>query len=84
MRNILTGLLSAALMLGVAATADAKSKKKDDYAWFNSPSAIAARKRDANTFDETQYYERDSRKIPFGSAEWWRQLEREGGINRRR
>jgi hypothetical protein len=59
MRNILTGLLSAALMLGVAGTADAKSKKKDEYAWFNSPSAIAARQRDANTFDETQYYERD-------------------------
>jgi hypothetical protein len=84
MRNILTGLLSAALMLGVAGTADAKSKKKDEYAWFNSPSAIAARQRDASTFDETQYYERDSRKIPFGSAEWWRQMDREGNFGRRR
>ena len=84
MRNILTGLLSAALMLGVAGTADAKSKKKDEYAWFNSPSAIAARQRDASTFDETQYYERDSRKIPFGSAEWWRQKDREGNFGRRR
>ena len=84
MQKILAGLLSAALMLGVAEAADAKSKKRDEYAWFNSPSAIAARQRDANTFDETQYYERDSRKIPFGSAEWWRQMDREGNFGRRR
>jgi hypothetical protein len=85
MRSILTGLLSAALMLGVAGTADAKSKKKDVYndsSWFDSPSAIAARQRDASTFDGTQYYERDSRKIPIGTAAWWQQMEREGSRRR--
>jgi hypothetical protein len=58
-----------------------KSKKKVtyyDYYSYNSPSAIAERQSYASTFDETKYYERDSRKIPFGTAEWWRQMEREG------
>jgi hypothetical protein len=83
MRSILTGLLSAALMLGIAGTADAQSKKKYVYYDYYSPSAIAERQRHASTFDETQYYERDSRKIPFGTAEWWRQLEREGSSRKR-
>lgn len=81
MRAILTGLLSAALMLGIAGAADAKSKQKVIYYYYytyNSPSAIAEQQRHAKTFDETEYYERDSRKIPFGTAEWWRQMEREG------
>jgi hypothetical protein len=83
MRSTLTGLLSAALMLGIAGTADAKSKRKYVYYDDNSPSAIAERQRHASTFDETEYYKRDSRKIPFGTAEWWRQMEREGGGRRR-
>ena len=83
MRSILTGLLSAALVLGIAGTASAQSKKKYVYYDYYSPSAIAERQRHASTFDETQYYERDSRKIPFGTAEWWRQLEREGSSRKR-
>ena len=31
----------------------------------------------------TKYYEHDSRKIPFGTATWWRQLEMEGSGRRR-
>jgi hypothetical protein len=42
-----------------------------------SPSAIAARQRHKETFDETQYYERLSEQIPFGSAAWWRQKQLE-------
>ena len=83
MRIFFTGLLSAALMLGIAGAADAKSKQKVTYYYYYdnsyySPSSIAARQSRASTFDETEYYERDSRKIPFGTAEWWRQMEREG------
>lgn len=85
MRTILTGLLSAALVLGLAGAADAKSKKVTyyDYYSYYAPSAIAERQRHASTFDETEYYERDSRKIPFGTAEWWRQMEREGNGRKR-
>lgn len=86
MRIFVTGLMSAALMLGIAGTADAKSKKKvtyDEYYSYYSPSAIRERQRHASTFDETEYYEHDSRKIPFGTAEWWRQMEREGNGRKR-
>jgi hypothetical protein len=45
--------------------------------WHPAPSAIAARQRHKETFDETQYYERLSEQIPFGSAAWWRQKQLE-------
>jgi hypothetical protein len=44
---------------------------------YYSPSDVAERQRKASTFDETQYYEVDSRKLPFGSAAWWRQMQQE-------
>jgi hypothetical protein len=84
-KQVLTGLLSFAVVLGIAGTADAKSKKRHHYSsyQYNSPSTIAERQRHASTFDETQYYEHDSRKIPFGTATWWRQLEIEGAGRKR-
>jgi hypothetical protein len=39
----------------------------------NSLAAIAERQRHAGTFDNTQYFEHDSNKIPFGTLEWWDQ-----------
>ena len=83
MRSILTGLVSLALVFGTAATADAKSKKKKQQhasysrSQYYSPSEVADRQRRASTFDETQYYEVDSRRLPFGSAAWWRQIQQE-------
>jgi hypothetical protein len=81
MRSILTGLLSLALVFGVATPDDAKSKKKrqvsQTYSQSYSPAAVAERQRRASSFDETQYYEVDSRRLPFGSAAWWRQLQQE-------
>lgn len=84
MKYVLTSLLSLAFVFGIASTADAKSKKGYYYYnSYNSPSAIRERQRHASTFDETQYYEHDSRKIPFGTATWWRQLEMEGNGRKR-
>jgi hypothetical protein len=88
MRHVLTGLLSLAFVFGIVGAADAKANKKrhaNDYYYnsYNSPSAIRERQRHASTFDETQYYEHDIRKIPFGTATWWRQLEIEGSGRRR-
>ena len=79
MRNILAGLLTVTLALGIAGTAHAKKTKKRPHATYqdNSPSAIAERQRHARTFDETQYFERDSNKIPFGTRAWWDQKTRE-------
>ena len=81
MRKILTGLLSLALVFGVATAADAKSKKKrqasHNQSHYYSPATVAERQRRASSFDETQYYEVDSRRLPFGTAAWWRQLQQE-------
>jgi hypothetical protein len=82
-RSILTGFLALALAFGVAGTADAGQKKKKPQqassirSQYYSPSVVAERQRNASTFDETQYYEVDSRKLPFGSAAWWRQMQQE-------
>ena len=85
MKYVLTSLLSLAFVVGIAGTADAKSKNRNYYYYnsYNSPSAMRERQRHASTFDETKYYEHDSRKIPFGTATWWRQLEMEGSGRRR-
>ncbi len=89
MRNILTGLLAVALASGIVGTANAAPKTRTVTTYYyyyvdpDAPSEVARRQANAKTFDHTQYYERDSRKIPFGSAEWWRQMEREGGGRRR-
>jgi hypothetical protein len=73
MKTILTGLLSIGVLLVVSESTFAHGRYID-----NSPSAIAARQRDARTFDSTQYFEHDSRKIPMGTLEWWNQKAREG------
>jgi len=84
MQYALAGLLSFAFVFGISGAADAKSKNKYYYYnSYNSPSAIRERQRHARTFDETQYYEHDVRKIPFGTATWWRQLEIEGSGRKR-
>ncbi|HEU4377048.1 MAG TPA: hypothetical protein VFR73_00630 [Hyphomicrobiaceae bacterium] len=81
MRSILAGLVSLAVVFGMAGAADAKSKKKrqayHSQAGSYSPATVAERQRHARTFEETQYYEVDSRRLPFGSAVWWRQLQQE-------
>jgi hypothetical protein len=73
MRTILTSLLSISVLIVTGESSFAHSRYSD-----NSPSAIAARQRDARTFDSTQYFEHDSRKIPMGTLEWWNQKAREG------
>ena len=75
--------LAVASVLTVAAipdlsAAEAKKKPKETASRSStSPSAIAERQRNKDTFDETQYYERLSEKVPFGSAAWWRQKQLE-------
>ena len=73
MRAIIASLLSIGVMALSGGSSLAHSRYVD-----NSPSAIAARQRDARTFDPTQYFEHDSRLIPMGTLEWWNQKAREG------
>lgn len=74
MRKITVALLAAMLATGPAIGTDAAGTKKRKAAdESRSPSAIAERQKHKRTFDETQYYERLSEKIPFGTDAWWRQ-----------
>ncbi|HZT48266.1 MAG TPA: hypothetical protein VFA64_09855 [Hyphomicrobiaceae bacterium] len=81
-RTVLTGLVSVGLVVALAASAAAHTKRYKKKAYYNSPSAIAERQRNARTFDETQYYEHNLAKIPLGTRAWWDQWERERGGDR--
>ena len=80
MRSFFKALLSFAVLLAVAGTAHAaKTKKKYAEAdRSNSPSDINERQRNKETFDPSQYYQRDSNRIPFGTRTWWDQKTLEG------
>jgi hypothetical protein len=89
MRATIIGLVSAGLLASLGGTSQAhpskaqRSAKSHSHNYKgNSPSAIAERQRHARTFDETEYYEHDSRKIPAGTLTWWNQLDRESGDRR--
>jgi hypothetical protein len=75
---MLAALLTFALM-GASDGAEAGSAKKKhsqrDYG--SRPSAKVYRNTSPRDFDETQYYERLSEKIPFGTSAWWRQKQLE-------
>jgi hypothetical protein len=79
MRKITVAFLAVMLAGPAIATDTAGTKKRtsDDKQYSRSPSAIAERQRHKSTFDETQYFERLSEKIPFGSDAWWRQKQME-------
>ena len=80
MRIVVTALVSAAFVAGLVGTADAakgKKKYRSNNTSYNAPSAVAKDQRLKRTFDDTQYYERLSEKIPFGTHAWWRQKELE-------
>lgn len=84
MRVLVTGLVSAALLVSLAGIASAHSKrhryvKTYDTARHYDRYRDRDPQRDARTFDSSKYYERDSTRIPFGTAAWWDQKTREGG-----
>ena len=73
MRTLVAGLVSVGLLAAIATPSEAYSQKRKRHHAYGptSPSTIAERQRHARTFDETQYYERDLRKIPIGTQTWW-------------
>ncbi len=83
MKIVLTALISAAVLGSIVAPANAahckKTSRGDVICYVYVPSRLAERQSHKETFDETQYYERDSNAIPFGTAAWWRQKEFEAG-----
>jgi hypothetical protein len=83
MKASIVSFVSIGLLLGSSLPALADSRRHPRHTHHvhrldNSPSAIAERQRHASTFDNTQYFEHDSNKIPLGTLEWWDQKAREG------
>jgi hypothetical protein len=76
MRAIVVGVLGLGLAAAVAEPAVAASSKRTYARKAVRPPAQAER-----TYSPVpKYVEYDSRKIPFGSLEWWNQMRREGRL----
>ena len=69
--------LAGALLVEQADANDRRYSERDEYYRSNSPRVIRERQKHRDTFDETQYYERLSEKIPLGTAAWSRQRQLE-------
>jgi hypothetical protein len=82
--NIATALAIAGLSgVLLIEQADANNRRyRDDGGYYRStsPRVIRERQRHRHTFDETQYYERLSEKIPLGTDAWWRQRQLENPV----
>jgi hypothetical protein len=66
MRTATCGLLGLSLLAGLAVPADAATRAKKRY---HAPGYERSQGSD--------YMERLADKLPFGSNEWWRQMDRE-------
>ena len=79
MRQLFAALLACALIGAIGASeASAAKKKRDHYSRHVHEKNYAG--RPIRDIDETQYYERLSEKIPFGSGTWWRQKQLENPV----
>ena len=63
MKVVISGLLGLSLLAGLAGAADAAPR----YKKYRSP----------NTQDGNGYKEHLADKLPIGSSDWWRQMDRE-------
>ena len=84
MKKVIMALAALAIAVALAAApADAGSRKKHKrYAKSNyeRSTARAQSDRGSRSFDQDRYFERDSNRLPFGTAIWWEQMEREGRL----
>ena len=84
MRTIITGILAASFVIGLAATAEAARKSKsprygNDGYTHRYPLATQRQRENARAYDRGGYYETDSNAFPPGSRGWWAMKERESG-----
>jgi hypothetical protein len=84
MKAIITGLLSAGLLVTFAATGNAANKERKHrrhYShYYSSPSTTAERQlRNERAYERGDWYEHDSNALRPGSRAWFEQKERESG-----
>jgi hypothetical protein len=77
MKTIMGALATAALLVGAAAPASAEMDVDRMAGQLMRMAGSDTVKYDRQRRDVPRYYEHDSSKLPFGSGEWWRQVERE-------
>ena len=86
MRTIITGLLSASLLVALAdaATAESTSKRGHhrDALEYKYPYATPRQLQNERAYQRGEYWEHDSNALIPGTRAWFEQKEREGG-NRR-
>jgi hypothetical protein len=88
MRTVITGLVSAGLLVafagpGSADYRDNKQRRHYGQYYYNGPSAVTQRQlRNLRAYERGDYYERDSNALPVGSRPWFEQKERESGDRR--
>jgi len=78
MRGLTPALLAVALLAAPVTAGAASAKKKHaerETVQRTAPKSTGS--GPVRDIDETQYYERLSEKIPFGSSTWWRQKQLE-------
>jgi hypothetical protein len=79
MRSITQALIALSLAAALAApgAAEASGKKKK---YYSTPYATGSGKANRNA---SLYYEMNADKLPFGTPNWWAQMDREnrGGRN---
>ena len=82
MRHLFAALLAFAVIAAIGASEAAAAKKKvmkrDHHSRPVDENNYTG--RPIRDIDETQYYERLSEKIPFGSGTWWRQRQLENPV----
>jgi hypothetical protein len=85
MRPFVIGILSAALLLGLASAAVAEKRQKHrkhhkDYGYSAAyPGASQRQLRNLRAYERGEYYETDSNALPVGSRPWWEAKQREQG-----
>ena len=83
MKTIMAALAAMALLAAAAAPASAEMDvtaiAKELAKGADSDAVRFVKERS----DAPRFIERDASKLPFGSSEWWQQMERERGGRRR-
>jgi hypothetical protein len=85
MRTVITGLVSAGLLVAFvgASIADSPSRYKHrrHYGEYDPryPSATPRQLRNLRAYERGEYWEHDPNAVPVGSRPWWEQKQRESG-----
>ena len=79
MRMVLAIVAALLLVVGVADEAAAKTSAKKHKQYAKKP-AFVQDYGSAKPYGTDAFVERNANKLPFGSAAWWEQMQREGRL----